>query len=134
MLKKLAHVTLYVRDCEEALRFYTEKLGFEKRMDSRMDDGSRWLTIGLPDQELEIVLHDPTHWHREEVAEEMLSLVGKNPMWVWQTDDFAATYEAFRRNGVTFLNEPQDVMYGTEAVFTDLYGNQYLLLQPVSFS
>ncbi|WP_301169265.1 VOC family protein [Brevibacillus nitrificans] len=127
MLTKLAHVTLYVRDCEEALQFYTEKLGFEKRMDSRMDNGSRWLTIGLPNQEVEIVLHDPTHWHREEVAEQMLALVGKNPMWVWQTEDFAGTYEAFRQKGVTFLTH--DVMYGTEAVFTDLYGNQYLLLQ-----
>ncbi|MED4784489.1 VOC family protein [Brevibacillus choshinensis] len=134
MLKKLAHVTLYVRDCEEALCFYTEKLGFEKRMDSRMDNGSRWLTIGLPDQELEIVLHDPTHWHSEEVAEQMLAQVGKNPMWVWETDDFYATYENFRQKGVTFLGEPRDVMYGTEAVFTDLYGNQYLLLQTVSFA
>ncbi|QRG65715.1 VOC family protein [Brevibacillus choshinensis] len=134
MLKKLAHVTLYVRDCEEALQFYTDKLGFEKRMDSRMDDGSRWLTIGLPEQELEIVLHDPTDWHSEDVAQQMLALVGKNPMWVWQTDDFYSTYEQFRQNGVTFLGEPRDVMYGTEAVFTDLYGNQYLLLQTVSFS
>lgn len=133
MLKRLAHVTLYVRDCEEALRFYTEKLGFEKRMDARMDNGARWLTIGLPGQEVEIVLHDPTHWHREEVAEQMLAQVGKNPMWVWETDDFAGTYEAFKRNGVTFLGEPRDVMYGTEAIFCDLYGNPYLLLQPVSF-
>ncbi|WP_429844839.1 VOC family protein [Brevibacillus sp. FIR094] len=131
MLKRLAHVTLYVHDCEDALRFYTEKLGFEKRMDSRMDDGSRWLTVGLPGQEIEIVLHDPTHWHREEVAQEMLRQVGKNPMWVWETDDFGSTYEALRQRGVKFVSEPNEVMYGIEAIFEDLYGNRFLLLQPV---
>lgn len=132
MLKRLAHVTLYVRDCEEALQFYTEKLGFEKRMDSKMDDGSRWLTIGLPDQELEIVLHDPTHWHRQEVAEAMLQQVGNNPMWVWETDDFQGTYECFRQRGVTFISEPYEVMYGQEVIFQDLYGNRFLLLQPAT--
>ncbi|WP_103107628.1 VOC family protein [Brevibacillus reuszeri] len=132
MLKRLAHVTLYVRDCEEALQFYTEKLGFEKRMDSKMDDGSRWLTIGLPDQELEIVLHDPTHWHHEEVAQAMLQQVGKNPMWVWQTEDFEGTYETFRQRGVRFISEPHEVMYGKEVIFEDLYGNRFLLLQPTT--
>ncbi|WP_289142395.1 VOC family protein [uncultured Brevibacillus sp.] len=132
MLKRLAHVTLYVRDCEEALQFYTEKLGFEKRMDSKMDDGSRWLTIGLSDQELEIVLHDPTHWHRQEVAEAMLQQVGKNPMWVWQTEDFDGTYETFRQRGVRFISEPHEVMYGKEVIFEDLYGNRFLLLQPTT--
>lgn len=132
MLKKLAHVTLYVRDCEEALRFYTEKLGFEKRMDFKMDNGSHWLTIAVPGQEVEIVLHDPTHWHGEEVAEQMLSQVGKNPMWVWETDDIQSTYDAFRQRGVTFISEPSEVMYGIEAIFQDLYGNKYLLLQPAA--
>ncbi|HBZ81953.1 MULTISPECIES: VOC family protein [Brevibacillus] len=132
MLKRLAHVTLYVRDCEEALVFYTEKLGFEKRMDSRMDDGSRWLTVGLPGQEVEIVLHDPTHWHREEIAREMLAAVGKNPMWVWETDDFSTTYETLRGRGVKFVSEPVEVIYGMEAIFEDLYGNRFLLLSPVS--
>ncbi|KZE47376.1 lactoylglutathione lyase [Brevibacillus parabrevis] len=132
MLKRLAHVTLYVRDCEEALVFYTEKLGFEKRMDSRMDDGSRWLTVGLPGQEVEIVLHDPTHWHREEIACEMLAAVGKNPMWVWETDDFSSTYETLRGRGVKFVSEPVEVIYGMEAIFEDLYGNRFLLLSPVS--
>ncbi|GED70674.1 hypothetical protein BRE01_43760 [Brevibacillus reuszeri] len=132
MLNRLAHVTLYVHDCEEALQFYTEKLGFQKRMDSKMDDGSRWLTIGLPDQELEIVLHDPTHWHREDVAQIMLQQVGKNPMWVWQTEDFEGTYETFRQRGVKFISEPHDVMYGKEVIFEDLYGNRFLMLQPTT--
>lgn len=133
MLKRLAHVTLYVHDCEEALRFYTEKLGFEKRMDSKMDNGSRWLTIAVPGQDVEIVLHDPTHWHRQEVAEQMLAQVGKNPMWVWETDDIQSTHESFRQRGVKFISEPHEVMYGVEAIFEDLYGNKYLLLQPAAF-
>lgn len=129
MLKKLAHLTLYVRDCEEALRFYTEKLGFEKRMDVKMDNGARWLTIAVPGQEIEIVLHDPTHWHPQDVAEKMLAQVGTNPMWVFQTDNVYTTYETYRQRGVTFLQEPAEVLYGTEAMFQDLYGNKYLLLQ-----
>jgi predicted enzyme related to lactoylglutathione lyase len=130
LLQKLAHVTLYVHDCEEALRFYTEKLGFEKRMDVKMDNGSRWLTIGVPGQDVEIVLHDPTHWHREEVARQMLAQVGNNPLWVLQTDDIRSTCERYRERGVTIIREPSEVMYGMEAMFEDLYGNKYLLVQP----
>ncbi|MEJ8544530.1 VOC family protein [Brevibacillus borstelensis] len=132
MLRRLAHVTLYVRDCEEALQFYTEKLGFETRMSAKMDSGAWWLTIGLPGQDVEIVLHDPTHWHDQETAEKMLGLVGKNPMWVWETDQFDQTYAAFRERGVRFVTEPSDQMYGREAIFADLYGNLFLLLEPAS--
>ncbi|USG67607.1 VOC family protein [Brevibacillus ruminantium] len=131
MLRRLAHITLYVKDCEEALQFYTEKLGFEKRMDAKMDTGARWLTIGLPGEDVEIVLHDPSHWHEQETAEKMLAQVGKNPMWVWETDQFEQTYHTFREKGVRFVSEPADRMYGREAIFTDLYGNPFLLLERI---
>lgn len=129
MINRLAHVCIYVRDTQEALDFYTEKLGFEKRMDFTMDNGSRWLTIAVPGQEVEIILHDPKHWHQQEMAAQFLAEVGRTPMWVFETDDVQTTYQTYQSRGVKFLTEPKQQMYGTEAVFEDLYGNRFLLLQ-----
>ena len=61
MITRLSHTTIYVDDQDAALRFYTEKLGFEVRTDMKMDNGFRWTTMGLAGQpDLEIVLMEPS--------------------------------------------------------------------------
>ncbi len=132
MINKLAVVTLLVRDQEEALKFYTEKLGFDKRQDQAFGPGMRWLTVAPQKQtEVEITLLQPNPMmHGEARAREMLAMVGKQPAWSYRTDDCQKEYETLRARGVKFTQEPREQPYGLEAVFEDLYGNSYSLLQP----
>ncbi len=132
MIKRLARVTILVRDQDEALWFYTEALGLEKRTDLALEPGMRWLTVAPKDQnDLEIVLQKPSpEMHGEEGAKKMLEQVGKGTTWVFYTDDCRAEYEVLRSRGVRFTSSPQEQPYGTEAVFVDLYGNSFSLLQP----
>lgn len=130
MITHLARVTILVRDQDEALRFYTEKLGFEMRADVPMG-ATRWLTVAPTGQrDLEIVLQKPDPaFHGEDNARAMLERVGQNTTWVLATDDCQGDYERLSALGVRFASLPQRQMYGTEAVLLDLYGNSFSLLQ-----
>lgn len=130
MITHLARVTILVRDQDEALRFYTEKLGFEKRADIPMGT-TRWLTVAPAGQrELEIVLQQPDPaFHGEDGARVMLERVGQNTTWVLATTDCQGDYERLSALGVRFASPPQRQMYGMEAVLLDLYGNSFSLLQ-----
>lgn len=131
MITRLARVTIYVRDEDEALRFYTEKLGLEKRADMPFGPGMRWLTVAPRDQkELEIVLQKPGGWQGEELQKKLLERVGQGTTWVFYADDCRQTYETLRSRGVNFLSQPQEQPYGVEAIFEDLYGNVFSLLEP----
>ncbi|MBD0372486.1 MAG: VOC family protein [Pyrinomonadaceae bacterium] len=134
MIKKLSHTTIYVTNQEEALRFYTEKLGFEVRTDTTMDGGFRWLTLGLATQpDLEFVLMEPKAGMMmdEETADQLRSLVGKGVMGagVFDTDDVYATYEELKARGVEFMAPPAERPYGIEALFKDNSGNWFSLTQ-----
>lgn len=134
MITHLARVTLVVHDQEEALRFYTETLGFEKRADVQFGPGARWLTVAPPQQhELEIVLQQPSAaMHGQERAEELLAGIGKSPTWVLNTTDCHGDYARLLEHDVRFVSPPTEQPYGVEAVFLDLYGNSYSLLQPAA--
>ena len=135
MITHLARVTILVRNQDEALRFYTEKLGFEKRADMPMG-ATRWLTVAPTGQrELEIVLQQPDPaFHGEEGAQKMLERIGQNTTWVLATNDCQGDYERLSAQGVRFASPPQRQMYGTEAVLLDLYGNQFSLLQTANMT
>lgn len=132
MITKLSHVTILVRDQEEALRFYMEKLGFVKRDDESFGPGARWLTISPPEQsEVRIVLWKPLPaMHGEEGAKQMLAQVGQSTHWVFSTKDCRKTYETLSARGVKFMQTPTERPYGVEAIFEDLYGNHFVLTQP----
>lgn len=133
MITKLSVVTILVRDQDEALQWFTEKLGFEKRTDdSAAVPGYRWLTIGPKGQkDLEIVLHKPRSPEALEQVGKQAGVPGQpEDSWVFQTDDCKNTYEEMRAKGVKFLGEPVERPYGVEAGFEDLYGNIYWLIQP----
>lgn len=125
-------VTILVRDQDEALQFYTETLGLEKRSDMTFGPGYRWLTVApIGQRDLEIVLQKPEPaMHGEQGAADMLRSVGHGTTWVFATEDCRAEYEALRARGVKFQSSPADQPYGVEAVFEDLYGNSFSLLQP----
>jgi predicted enzyme related to lactoylglutathione lyase len=127
---RLGNVTILVRDYDEALKFYTEILGFEKRSDQAFGQGARWVSVGAPGQDIQIILQKPEPtMHGEQRAREMVERIGQNPTWVLATDDIRKTYELYSSRGVKFSEPPKEMPWGTQAVFKDLYGNSYALVQ-----
>jgi catechol 2,3-dioxygenase-like lactoylglutathione lyase family enzyme len=122
-IDKVSTITIAVNDEQEALRWFTEKLGFEKRLDLS-GPGLRWLTVAPKNQnEVQFLLATWFPGH-----------VGKNATWVVDTRDCLKTYEELKSRGVKFKQDPQDRPYGIEAVFQDLCGNTYALVEhkPIS--
>lgn len=117
-IKKVAMFTIAVKDQDDALSWFTDRLGFEKRVDLSVP-GMRWLTVAPKSQkEVEFVLASwlPDH-------------VGRNAPCVLETSSCRETYENLKARGVAFSQPPAEKPYGVEAVFEDLYGNSYALLE-----
>ena len=134
MITRLSQATIYVLDQDKALRFYTEKLGFEVRTDATMGD-FRWLTVGPKGQpDLEIILYavkahggmmdEETVGHLRAILEKGLMGPG-----VFEADDCQATYEELKSKGVEFVSPPQEQPYGIEAIFKDGCGNWFSMTQ-----
>ncbi|HEX2914406.1 MAG TPA: VOC family protein [Chloroflexia bacterium] len=128
MKLKLDHITLIVRDQQEALSFYTEKLGFDKRSDNPMGPSARWITVAAPGDDVEIVFQSPEWFEGEERANKAAQ-VGQNPAVVFGVDDCQAVYEAWSGKGVQFASKPENTGWGVQAVALDLYGNSLVLVQ-----
>lgn len=133
----MSHAALYVHDQDEALAFYTEKLGFEVCTDMTME-GFRWLTVGPKDQpDLHLVLMKlaPSPMMDEATVAQMKDLLSKGAFGagVFNTADCKATYEELKARGVEFMGEPQERPYGIEAMFKDNSGNWFSLTQPRDF-
>ena len=120
------HITVLVRDQEHALHFYVDILGFEKIADDSFGPGMRWLVVAPKGQtQPQIVLNkafDP----------EMETRIGKLSGWVFHTADCQATYADLEAKGVKFTEKPTLHIWGVQALFEDLYGNQFVLLQPAA--
>lgn len=134
MLNRLTVTTIWVTDQNEALRFYTEKLGFEIRADFT-NGNFRWLTVGLsgqPDLEFQLEAIQPGVQFTKEEADHLRKLVeaGKLGSGPWKTDDCYQTYEILKNRGVEFMQPPTDRPYGMiEAIFKDNSGNIMVLSQ-----
>ncbi len=132
MIRQVSHTPIYVLDTDRALAFYTEKLGFEVRMDLSMD-GFRWLTVGPKDQPtFQFLLTTPQPpMFTEPDAEAVRQMVAKGAFsgGVLETDDCRGDFERLRAAGVTFLQEPSERPYGIEAVLRDDSGNWFSLTQ-----
>jgi catechol 2,3-dioxygenase-like lactoylglutathione lyase family enzyme len=134
VITALSHSPIWVLDQDEALAFYTEKLGFEVNADATMDD-FRWLTInppGRPDHELVLLVPGPPMMD-EESAEQLKTLVAKGALGAgaFETDDCRATYAELSGRGVNFLSEPTERFYGVEATFRDNSGNWFSMTERV---
>jgi catechol 2,3-dioxygenase-like lactoylglutathione lyase family enzyme len=132
MITALSHTTIWVLDQDEALEFYTQKLGFEVGTDAAMDDFRR-LTVTppkRPDHELVLLVPGPPMMD-EQSAEQVKALVAKGALGAgaFETDDCRATYEELTGRGVTFLTEPTERFYGIEATFRDNSGNWFSMTQ-----
>jgi predicted enzyme related to lactoylglutathione lyase len=128
-IDRLAQVTIIVRDQDEALKFYVEKLGFEKRQDQTFG-GFRWLTVAPPGQkDVEIVLEKPAADMGPARQQQLAAQIGQAPSWVLESSDVQQAYEILKARGVDFERPPEKLPYGMQAVFKDLYGNSFALVQ-----
>ncbi len=132
MIERLTHVAILVRDCDEALGFYTGKLGFKVVEDAMTPGGDRWLTVAPPGDGVQIVLQKPGPASFGDRAEEMLGRVGQSASLVFKVDDCKKTCDALAAKGVRILAPPQDLGFAVEAVFEDLYGNAFTLMEPAA--
>lgn len=128
MKQSIGYVSLVVRDYDEAIDFYVRTLGFALIEDTYIEaQDKRWVLVAPPgSSESRLLL-------ARAVGEEQSSRVGNQTggrvFLFLHTDDFWRDFNSYRAKGVTFIREPQVESYGTVAVFEDLYGNLWDLLQ-----
>lgn len=130
-MRHIALVTLVVDDYDEAIRFYTGALGFRLVEDAPRPDGSRWVVVAAGEEDhgsALLLARAKGDRQRTRVGDQTGGRVG----FFLHTGDFARDHARMRAAGVTFLEEPRHEPYGTVAVFEDLYGNRWDLLQPAA--
>ncbi len=126
--RRLATVTLVVDDYDRAKAFYCDVMGFECVADASLEEGKRWLVVapkGAAGAALLLARADG-----EAQAQAIGNQTGGRVGFFLETDDFARDHATFLANGVQFLEEPRREVYGTVAVFADLYGNRWDLIEP----
>ena len=136
MLKQLTHAQVWVHDQDEALAFFTEKLGLELREDVTVPEvgNFRWLSVGVPGQDVAITLMavpGPPVFD-EDTRKQIHELLAKGASGglFFATDDCHATYEELKARGVEFSQEPTEQPYGIDAGFRDVSGNHFRMTQP----
>ena len=136
MLKQLTHVQVWVHDQDEALAFYTEKLGMEVRDDVTVPEmgNFRWLTVGpagQPDIAITLMAIPGPPVMDTETAEQVRSLMAKGFAGTifLTTDDVYADYEQLTSRGVEFSEQPEERPYGIDSGFHDPSGNSFRLTQ-----
>ena len=136
MLNQLTNTQVWVHDQDEALAFYTEKLGLELREDVTVPElgNFRWLSVGVPGQpDIAITLMaipgPPVFDAETQDAIKTLVAKGVASGLFFATDDVQATYEELKGRGVEFQQEPTEQPYGIDAGFRDPSGNQMRVAQ-----
>ncbi len=126
--RSIATAALLVRDYDEALAWYTRVLGFACVEDTDLGGGKRWVVVAPPgDRGAHLVLA------RASTPEQVAHIgdqTGGRVFLFLETDDFVRDFKAMAARGVTFAEAPRAEPYGTVAVFGDLYGNRWDLIQP----
>ena len=138
---RIATAQVWVHDQDDALAFYTEKLGFEVRMDATLPEmgNFRWLTVGpvgQPDVSLVLMAIPGAPVMDEQTAEQVRTLMAKGFAGTvfFTTDDCQASYEELKARGVEFVETPEERPYGIDTGFRDPSGNHFRLTQVREFS
>ncbi|PWK16810.1 catechol 2,3-dioxygenase-like lactoylglutathione lyase family enzyme [Arcicella aurantiaca] len=127
MNRKIVHLALVVNDYDEAIKFYIEKLDFILIEDSTLSATKRWVVISpQKNSSCTILLAKAVN---EEQKSRIGNQTGGRVFLFLETDNFQRDYERFRENGINFIREPSKESYGIVAVFEDLYGNLWDLIQ-----
>ena len=135
-MTRIAHAQLWVHDQDEALAFYTEKLGMEVRADVTLPEMGdfRWLTVGpaeQPDFAITLMAIPGPPVMDAETAEQVRGLMAKGFAGTvfLTTDDVQASYEELSARGVEFTEQPEERPYGIDSGFRDPSGNSFRLTQ-----
>jgi catechol 2,3-dioxygenase-like lactoylglutathione lyase family enzyme len=127
MAQRITQVAITVRDYDEAIAFYVQKLGFELVEDTHLGGGKRWVRVHPPGGS------GPTLLLARAVGEQQPTSVGNQTggrVFVFlETDDLRRDHRLLSERGVTFVRGPSEEPFGTVAVFADLYGNLFDLIQ-----
>jgi catechol 2,3-dioxygenase-like lactoylglutathione lyase family enzyme len=130
MPQSLAHIALVVRDYDEAIAWFTQKLGFTLVADQyQPEQNKRWVLVapsGAGEGGATILLARASSPEQEAFIGNQ---AGGRVFLFLRTDDFDCDYDAYRERGVRFVREPKQAPYGKVAVFEDLYGNLWDLVQ-----
>jgi catechol 2,3-dioxygenase-like lactoylglutathione lyase family enzyme len=127
MKQTLGHIALVVRDYDEAIEFFTRTLNFKLIEDTRLSETKRWVLVAPPGSEGTTLLLAQAA--NSEQASRIGNQTGGRVFLFLHTDDFWRDYRQMVERKVTFVRPPTEEAYGTVAVFEDLYGNLWDLLQ-----
>jgi len=127
MQQNLFQIALIVNDYDEAIRFYTEKLNFVLVEDTRLSETKRWVVVAPQGSEgCRVLLAKAAN---PEQQSRIGNQTGGRVFLFLHTDDFWRDYKTYVDRGVSFVREPSKESYGTVAVFKDLYGNLWDLIE-----
>jgi catechol 2,3-dioxygenase-like lactoylglutathione lyase family enzyme len=130
MKQHIAYIALVVEDYDDAIAFYTQKIGFELIEDTKLSEEKRWVLVKPKGAtETAILLAKAANTEQESRIGNQTG--GRVFMFLF-TDNFWRDYHLLLEKGVKFVREPKEEVYATVAVFADLYGNQWDLLEPKS--
>jgi catechol 2,3-dioxygenase-like lactoylglutathione lyase family enzyme len=128
MNSKIAHIALVVRDYDEAIEFYTQKLGFILLADTPLSETKRWVLVAPVANVTGCALLLAKA--ANETQENFIGNQSGGRVFLFlETDDFYRDYQNFMIKGIKFVREPKQEEYGTVAVFEDLYGNLWDLIE-----
>ncbi len=125
--QQIGYVALVVREYDEAIEFYSQKLGFALVEDTPLDGEKRWVLMKPPGSDGTCLLL--ARAASPEQATRIGNQTGGRVFLFLHTDDFWRDYRAYTARGVVFRRDPKEEAYGTVAVFEDIYGNLWDLLQ-----
>ncbi len=126
MVQSIATIAFLVCDYDEAIAWFTAVLGFELMEDTPLDEGKRWVIVSPKGGPRLLLAEAATPAQMARVGDQ----TGGRVFLFLETDGFERDYGAMRRRGVTFLEDPRIEPDGTGAVFEDLYGNGWNLIEP----
>jgi catechol 2,3-dioxygenase-like lactoylglutathione lyase family enzyme len=129
MKQSIGQISVVVRDYDEAIAFYVKTLGFTLVEDTYIaSQDKRWVIVAPPgSMESRLLLARASN---DEQASRIGNQTGGRVFLFLFTDDFWRDFRSYQGKGVVFIREPKEESYGTVAVFQDLYGNQWDLIQP----
>lgn len=128
MKQHIAHISLLVSDYDEAINFYTKKLNFTLIEDTPISDDKRWVLVAPPgSRECCLLLAKASS---EEQKKYIGNQTGGRVFLFLYTDDFERDYQNLIRENIQIVRTPKQESYGTVAVFADLYGNLWDLIEP----
>ena len=130
MNQRLAHIALVVNDYDEAIRFYTEKLRFDLVEDTQLSETKRWVIVkpGGTDGCCLLLAKANNEEQRSRVGNQ----TGGRVFLFLHTDDFKRDYQNLLDNQIEIVRQPQQEVYGMVAVFKDLYGNLWDMIEPAN--